>query len=59
MELVGYEDDEARSPTSFSSWVVHVCDICREEVSKQGFVTNAKKILLSIVKRMRGKDEEN
>ena len=22
-ELVGYEDDEARSPTSFSSWVVH------------------------------------
>lgn len=23
MELVGYEDDEARSPSSFSSWVVH------------------------------------
>ena len=22
-ELVGYEDDETRSPTSFSSWVVH------------------------------------
>nr|DAE30543.1 MAG TPA: hypothetical protein [virus sp. ctiha2] len=23
MELVGYEDDEAGSLTSFSSWVVH------------------------------------
>lgn len=23
MELVGYEDDETRSQTSFSSWVVH------------------------------------
>ena len=24
MELVGYEDDETRSPTSVSSWVVHM-----------------------------------
>ena len=24
MELVGHEDDETRSPTSFSSWVVHI-----------------------------------
>ena len=24
VELVGYEDDEARSPTSVSSWVVHM-----------------------------------
>lgn len=23
VELVGYEDDETRSPLSFSSWVVH------------------------------------
>ena len=23
MELVGYEDDKTRSPSSFNSWVVH------------------------------------
>ena len=29
MELVGCEDVEARSPTSFSSWVVHLkCPNC-------------------------------
>lgn len=28
MKLVGCEDDETRSPTSFSSWVVHIGEVC-------------------------------
>lgn len=39
MELVGYEDDETRSPLSFSSWVVHViyepCEFTYEYLGKE------------------------
>ena len=34
MELVGHEDDETRSPTSFSSWVVHVQAAKRKKLPK-------------------------
>lgn len=42
MELVGYEDDEARSPTIFSSWVVHSkYDVFKQEFAEH--IDNIKK----------------
>ena len=40
MELVGCEDVEARSPTSFSSWVVHWewGYVMLSELEKIGFI---------------------
>ena len=53
MELVGHEDDETRSPTSFISWVVHHSSFKKEfsvllkcDLTKEVFADQLRHILM-------------
>lgn len=52
MELVGYEDDETRSSTSFSLWVVHVLSY------QEGTITENNIIICSIVRERKYKNNK-
>ena len=51
MKLVGCEDDETRSPTSFSLWVVHK-DLCIGDVLLVETKTGIKAIEVTRIERL-------